>query len=47
MVQAFKMAIKNRNSHKELIHHFDRGLQYCSSIYQKGFVRKQSKTIYD
>ena len=35
VVQAFKMAVKDRTSKEELIHHSDRGLQYCSSIYQK------------
>lgn len=33
---ALKMAIKNRNyPNQELIHHSDRGLQYCSNEYQK------------
>lgn len=35
VVKAFKMAIKQRSSYKELIHHSDRGLQYCTSVYQK------------
>jgi putative transposase len=34
VVQALKMATKNRTTNKPLIHHSDRGLQYCSSIYQ-------------
>jgi transposase InsO family protein len=34
VVQALKMAIKNRKSFLPLIHHSDRGLQYCSKIYQ-------------
>jgi putative transposase len=34
VVQALKMAIKNRKSLLPLIHHSDRGLQYCSRIYQ-------------
>jgi transposase InsO family protein len=35
-IQALKMAIKNREySNEELIHHSDRGLQYCSNEYQK------------
>lgn len=34
VVQALRMAIKNRKTEKALIHHSDRGLQYCSSIYQ-------------
>lgn len=33
--KALKMAIKNRTYNKELIHHSDRGLQYCSDVYQK------------
>ena len=35
VVKAIKMAIKNRIIKRELIHHSDRGLQYCSSVYQK------------
>lgn len=31
---ALKMAVKGRNKKISLIHHSDRGLQYCSSIYQ-------------
>lgn len=35
-LQALKMAIKKRKSpQKPLIHHSDRGLQYCSDDYQK------------
>jgi len=34
VVKALRDAIKNRKSNKPLIHHSDRGLQYCSSIYQ-------------
>jgi transposase InsO family protein len=34
VVQALKMAIKGRKSKLPLIHHSDRGLQYCSKIYQ-------------
>lgn len=34
VVQALKMAIKQRITNYPLIHHSDRGLQYCSSIYQ-------------
>jgi transposase InsO family protein len=32
-LQALKMALGQRNSTKHLIHHSDRGLQYCSSGY--------------
>lgn len=34
VVMAMRMAAKNRITSKELIHHSDRGLQYCSTIYQ-------------
>lgn len=34
VVKAVKMAIKNRITDHNLIHHSDRGLQYCSSVYQ-------------
>ncbi|RED48786.1 integrase-like protein [Seonamhaeicola aphaedonensis] len=39
VVKAFNMAVKNRGSNKELIHHSDRGLQYCASIYQKALKK--------
>lgn len=35
VVKALKMAVRNRVTHLPLIHHSDRGLQYCSEIYQK------------
>lgn len=35
VVKALQMAIKNRKTKNKLIHHSDRGLQYCSSVYQK------------
>jgi transposase InsO family protein len=35
VVKALKMAVKNRTTTKSLIHHSDRGLQYCSEVYQK------------
>lgn len=41
VVQALKMATKNRTTNKPLIHHSDRGLQYCSSIYQNELVVNQ------
>lgn len=34
VVKALRMAVKSRKHNKPLIHHSDRGLQYCSSIYQ-------------
>ena len=33
--QALKMALKTRQTAQRLIHHSDRGIQYCSSIYQQ------------
>ena len=35
VVNALKMAVKGRNKDIPLIHHSDRGLQYCSAVYQK------------
>ncbi|WP_370458250.1 IS3 family transposase [Cellulophaga sp. L1A9] len=35
VVKAVKMANNNRLTNKDIIHHSDRGLQYCSAIYQK------------
>ncbi|MFT4601834.1 MAG: putative transposase [Arenicella sp.] len=35
VVQALRMALKSRKTNKPLIHHSDRGLQYCSGVYQK------------
>lgn len=35
VVKALKEAVKNRKTNNELIHHSDRGLQYCSSLYQE------------
>lgn len=34
-IKALLMAIKNRKYSKGLLHHSDRGLQYCSDDYQK------------
>ena len=34
VVKALKMAIKQRSTAWPLVHHSDRGLQYCSDIYQ-------------
>jgi len=40
-VQALEMAIKNRMyPDKKLIHHSDRGLQYCSNIYQNAIAER-------
>lgn len=35
VVKALKKANSNRTTSQKLIHHSDRGLQYCSSVYQK------------
>lgn len=34
VVKALKMAIRNRRTKEPLIHHSDRGVQYCSQLYQ-------------
>lgn len=34
VVKVLKMAVKNKTNHLPLIHHSDRGLQYCSEVYQ-------------
>jgi len=34
VVKAFKMALRSRTGHLPLIHHSDRGLQYCAREYQ-------------
>lgn len=39
-LRALNMAIKRRNYKKSLIHHSDRGLQYCSHVYQKILKKK-------
>lgn len=43
-VKALQMAITKRQSKKRLIHHSDRGLQYCSSVYQAELKGNQIKT---
>ena len=35
VVKALQSAVKNRITAKKLVHHSDRGLQYCSDLYQK------------
>jgi transposase InsO family protein len=43
-IRALNMAIKNRQyQHKDLIHHSDRGLQYCSDKYQEILKNNDSK----
>ena len=34
VAQALKMALSTRQSQQRLVHHSDRGIQYCSSYYQ-------------
>lgn len=34
VAQALKMALRGRQTYRELVHHSDRGIQYCSSYYQ-------------
>lgn len=34
VLRAYRRALKARHSHDELIHHSDRGVQYCSAQYQ-------------
>ena len=34
VAQALKMALRTRQSNQRLVHHSDRGIQYCSSYYQ-------------
>lgn len=41
VVLALKMAVKGRNKKMPLIHHSDRGLQYCSSIYQNILIKNK------
>jgi putative transposase len=41
VVKALKAAVKRRTSSKQLIHHSDRGIQYCSSVYQKELSKYQ------
>ncbi len=42
VVRAFNMAIKERITHQNSIHHSDRGLQYCSSVYQKALEKNNT-----
>ena len=34
VAQAMKMALSGRQSSRQLVHHSDRGIQYCSTYYQ-------------
>lgn len=44
VVKALTMAIKNRVTSGSMIHHSDRGLQYCSTIYQNKLAEKGIKS---
>ncbi|WP_435254505.1 IS3 family transposase [Tenacibaculum sp. A30] len=44
VVKALTMAIKNRVTSEPMIHHSDRGLQYCSAIYQNKLAEKGIKS---
>ncbi len=43
VAKALKMAVKNRVSNTPLIHHSDRGLQYCSGYYQNMLNKNRIK----
>jgi transposase InsO family protein len=44
----FNMAIKQRRGKETpLIHHSDRGLQYCANDYQNTLNKKRNTTKYD
>jgi transposase InsO family protein len=42
-VKALRMALRNRNYTHKIIHHSDRGLQYCSNQYQNILISKKIK----
>lgn len=39
VLKALKMAVKNKTTNTKSIHHSDRGLQYCSEVYQKELAK--------
>lgn len=43
VVKAIEMAIKSRVNNQKLIHHSDRGLQYCSALYQNALSKNKVK----
>lgn len=45
VVKALTVAIKNRVTSGSMIHHSDRGLQYCSTIYQNKLAEKMDTTV--
>ena len=40
VAQALEMTLKGRMTQQKLIHHSDRGIQYCSDYYQKIHARQ-------
>jgi putative transposase len=44
VAKALQMAIKNRKTDWPLIHHSDRGIQYCSSFYQSQLKQARIQT---
>ncbi len=40
VVKAFRQALRRRKTANPLVHHSDRGLQYCSALYQSVHERK-------
>jgi len=38
--QGFKMALKTCQTEQTLVHHSDRGIQYCSDEYQQLHTRR-------
>ncbi len=43
VIESFKMALKSRKKRGVLVHHSDRGLQYCSALYQT--MHKKNKVL--
>lgn len=41
VVKALRMAIRQRKTSRDLIHHSDRGLQYCSNVYQAELLKNR------
>lgn len=41
VAKALQMAVKGRNKEIPLIHHSDRGLQYCSAVYQNVLTKNR------
>lgn len=39
VIQAFSKALKCRTTEQNLVHHSDRGIQYCSELYQRLHVK--------